>query len=178
MSRITDDTVVYRAPNRTEHDALRGMARTSFAATFGEVFEPTPLSEFLDRNFGAGGTMHGDLGNADVAWFVAFHQSQPVGYAKLTPLRAPVSSPRSGALELQQIYVLEQWQGRGVAAQLMEWALRAARVEEASEIYLTVFDHNERAKRFYRRYGFAEVGRCGFSLGDRVYDDRIWRRGL
>lgn len=48
----------------------------------------------------------------------------------------------------------------------MSWALAAA--VRAPEVYLTVFDHNERAKRFYRRYGFADVGRCTFALGDRI----------
>ena len=60
----------------------------------------------------------------------------------------------------------------------MQWALATARMEDAPEIYLTVFDHNARAKRFYTRHGFAEVGRCTFRLGERVDDDRIWRKAL
>lgn len=52
----------------------------------------------------------------------------------------------------------------------------AAAAATATEIYLTVFDHNTRAKRFYTRYGFTEVGRCTFTLGDRIDDDRIWMR--
>ena len=57
-------------------------------------------------------------------------------------------------------------------------ALATASADDAPEIYLTVFDHNERAKRFYRRYGFAEAARCTFTLGDRVDDDRVWRLTL
>jgi ribosomal protein S18 acetylase RimI-like enzyme len=74
--------------------------------------------------------------------------------------------------------VLSDWHGLGVADRLMSWALATAASDQAPEVYLTVFDHNERAKRFYRRYGFAEVGRCTFALGDRIDDDRIWRRRL
>jgi ribosomal protein S18 acetylase RimI-like enzyme len=81
-------------------------------------------------------------------------------------------------MELQQIYVLRPWHGQGVADRLMQWALSAARTEKASEIYLTVFDHNQRAKRFYTRHGFGEVGRCDFKLGDRLDDDRVWRKLL
>lgn len=104
--------------------------------------------------------------------------AQPIGYAKLTPLRAPAPSPLPGAVELQQIYVLSEWHGSGVADHLMNWALATAAAAQAPEIYLTVFDHNERAKRFYSRYGFGEVGRCVFKLGDRSDEDRIWRRSL
>lgn len=81
-------------------------------------------------------------------------------------------------MELQQIYVLRPWHGQGVADRLMKWALDQACAERAPEIYLTVFDHNQRAKHFYTRHGFAEVGRCTFILGDRVDDDRIWRKTL
>jgi diamine N-acetyltransferase len=37
---------------------------------------------------------------------------------------------------------------------------------------------NARAKRFYSRHGFIEVGHCTFTLGDRVDDDRVWRKVL
>jgi predicted kinase len=36
----------------------------------------------------------------------------------------------------------------------------------------------ERAKRFYTRHGFSEVGHCTFMLGDRVDDDRVWRKPI
>jgi ribosomal protein S18 acetylase RimI-like enzyme len=60
----------------------------------------------------------------------------------------------------------------------MNWAVKTARSTGAPELYLTVFDHNERAKRFYTRHGFEAVGRCTFKLGDHGYDDRIWRKVL
>jgi ribosomal protein S18 acetylase RimI-like enzyme len=103
---------------------------------------------------------------------------QVIGYVKLTTLTAPAPAPRPGAMELQQIYVLSPWHGRGVAEKLMTWALDTARATGAPEIYLAVFDHNTRAKRFYSRHGFYEVGRCTFQLGDQIDDDRVWRRAL
>jgi diamine N-acetyltransferase len=60
----------------------------------------------------------------------------------------------------------------------MRWSIDTALQPRSPELYLTVFDHNERAKRFYRRYGFREVGRCTFTLGGVDYDDRIWCRPL
>jgi ribosomal protein S18 acetylase RimI-like enzyme len=79
---------------------------------------------------------------------------------------------------LHQIYVLREWHGRGVAERLMHWALDRARSLGAPEIYLTVFEHNGRAKRFYTRHGFVEVGLCIFQLGNRNDEDRVWRKAL
>lgn len=122
--------------------------------------------------------MEKDFSNPEALWRVAAHHAGLIGYAKLTPLRAPAPAPHPAAKELQQLYVLRAWHGRGVADSLMDWALTTARTEGAPEIYLTVFDHNHRAKRFYTRHGFSEVGRCTFRLGDRVDDDRVWRKAL
>jgi GNAT superfamily N-acetyltransferase len=154
------------------------MARRSFTETFSHLYEAGPFSDFLDSAYAAGGTMDRDLNDPLVRWLVAFVDDEPVGYAKLTPLRAPTPAPSTGAVELQQMYVLTPWHGLGVASRLMEWALATAADLHAPELYLTVFDHNERAKHFYRRYGFSEVGHCQFVLGDRIDDDRVWRRRL
>jgi ribosomal protein S18 acetylase RimI-like enzyme len=122
--------------------------------------------------------MERDFANPTIQWQVAAIANQPIGYAKLSSLTAPTPSPQPGAMELQQIYVLKPWHGQGVAEELMNWAITTARAAGAPEIYLTVFDHNARAKRFYTRHGFSEVGHCTFQLGNRIDDDRVWRKSL
>jgi GNAT superfamily N-acetyltransferase len=154
------------------------MAREVFSDTFGHLFDPGQFSQFLDQSYEPGGTMERDFGNPDISWFIAAADGKPIGYAKLSPLVAPAPAPQVGAMELRQIYVLRQWHGQGVADRLMEWALDLTRAKGSPEIYLTVFDHNQRAKRFYARHGFVEVGHCSFKLGDRVDDDRVWRKRL
>ena len=64
------------------------------------------------------------------------------------------------------------------AQALMGWALDWARTAGYARIYLSVFIDNHRAKAFYRRYGFAEVGRNPFRVGTTIDDDRIWRLDL
>ena len=173
-----NEEVRYFAPD-TEHAAdLRAMARRCFADTFSHLYDSEPFGEFLDHVYGERGSMSKDLLDPTMEWLTAEAGGQIIGYAKLRELGAPAPNPQKGALELQQIYVLREWQGLGVAGRLMQWALDRGRALGAPEIYLTVFDHNERAKRFYTRHGFTEVGRCTFRLGNRVDDDRVWQRAL
>jgi GNAT superfamily N-acetyltransferase len=165
-------------PDAALLERLLPVARSIFTETFGRLYEAHAFESFCDRVYLPGGAMTEDFKAPGVRWRVAVADSEPVGYAKLTPLRAPAIGARNGAMELQQIYVVSGWHGTGVADSLMKWGLDTARAQGAPEVYLTVFDHNERAKRFYARYGFEEVGRCTFQLGDRIDDDRIWRRVL
>jgi ribosomal protein S18 acetylase RimI-like enzyme len=175
---MTDRSVALVAPDQALLEHLLPVARRIFTETFGALYDRGDFERFCDATYRPGGTMSRDFVDPRVQWRVATAWDEPIGYAKLTPLRAPAARPQAGAMELQQIYVLSDWQGAGVAARLMDWSLATARAQGAPEIYLTVFDHNERAKRFYARHGFEEVGRCTFQLGERIDDDRIWRARL
>ncbi len=172
------ETIHFYTPSREFSSALGLMARQAFSDAFAHLYDSAPFLQFLDDAYGPGGKMERDFADPSIRWRVAAADNQPIGYAKLRPLVAPAPAPQPGAMELQQIYVLKPWHGRGVAEQLMDWAIDTARGDGAPEVYLTVFDHNERAKSFYTRHGFSEVGHCTFRLGDRIDDDRVWRKPL
>lgn len=166
------------SPDLSVLDTLLPIARRIFTEAFSHLYEREAFTAFCQQAYACDGAMSRDFSNPEVDWKVAIANGEVVGYAKLTPLRAPAVRPALDSLELQQIYVLADWHGSGVAQALMEWAIATARDRGAEELYLTVFDHNQRAKRFYTRHGFEEVGHCTFVLGERVDDDRIWRKRL
>jgi len=176
---VKEDTrPTYRTAVASDAKTLPPMARRVFTETFAHLFEPTAFAAFCDTAYGESGSMVKDLGDSRILWRIAEAAGQPVGYAKLRPWATPGPDAAAGALELQQIYVAAEWHGKGVARELMDWGISAARQLDATELYLTVFDHNERAKAFYSKCGFSEVGRCTFTLGGQVYDDRIWLKPL
>jgi ribosomal protein S18 acetylase RimI-like enzyme len=175
---MTNETIHFFTPPKSFAPILGAMARAAFSDTFAHLYDPAPFTQFLEEAYGAGGKMERDFADPSVRWQVAVTGDQPIGYVKLSPVVLPAPAPQPGAMELQQIYVLRPWHGRGVAEKLMSLAIEEARGQGAPEIYLAVFDHNARAKRFYGRHGFSEVGHCTFRLGDRMDDDRIWRKQL
>ena len=77
---------------------------------------------------------------------------------------------RGGAGELYQLYLGEAAKGSGVADALMEWAYAKARALGGDTLYLSVFAENHRARRFYDRHGFVEVGPYEFMVGDHADD--------
>ena len=124
--------------------------------------------------------MRGQIAAADhdIA-FVRDAAGAIIGYIKMGPVDfdLPPEQPTDDAVELHQLYVAEAAKGTGVAAALMDWGVAWAR-ERASILYLSVFTDNHRAQAFYRRYGFYDVGRNAFRVGNHIDEDRFYRLDL
>ncbi|WP_243453730.1 GNAT family N-acetyltransferase [Sandaracinobacteroides saxicola] len=148
----------------------------SFTATFGHLYPPEDLAGFLAGCDGA--AFAGELADADHGFRLAFEGDALIGFVKLGPTALPIDRAGRRAIELRQLYVDEAAKGLGVAAGLMEWALAEAARRGMEDIYLTVWIDNHRARRFYERYGFVEVGRYAFVVGGTIDDDRIMRLRL
>ena len=83
----------------------------------------------------------------------------------------------AGQIGLQRLYVDNSLHGRGVARLLMDASLAEAKEREYEVIWLGVWEHNERAYRFYQKFGFEKVGEHVFMLGaDRQIDWILTRK--
>ncbi|MEP7005228.1 MAG: GNAT family N-acetyltransferase [Sphingomonas bacterium] len=165
--------ITYRDARTIDGPALASMARRSFTETFGTLYSQSDLAAFLDEAFGANG-LPSQLSDPDFAVRLALDDGEIIGFVKMGPVTFP-GEWRPDAIELYQFYVLGPWQGQGVAQKLMEWSLDHARSHGAKEIILSVYVDNHRAQRFYERYGFSEIGRYAFRVGETIDDDRIMR---
>ena len=164
--------IAYRDATPTDAAALAAVFAESFTATFGHLYAAENLAAFLA---GCGEDAWADeLGDPGYRIRVAEADGRIIGFAKLGPPKLPVA-PRGPSAELRQLYVLKPWQGAGVAAVLMDWAITTARAVGAEELYLSVFIENERAKRFYARLGFERIGTYAFPVGNHVDEDDLMR---
>ena len=168
--------IVYRDATPADGPALSTMAQRAFTDTFGSLYRASDLAVFLDRTFGADG-LPSQLDDPAFAVRLALDGAAIAGFAKIGPVDFP-GTWSADTIELHQLYVLGAWQGEGVAQILMDWAIAAARARGARTMVLSVFVDNIRAQRFYARYGFAEIGKYEFRVGDQIDDDRIWSLDL
>jgi GNAT superfamily N-acetyltransferase len=155
--------------------ALAGVARATFEETFGSLYSAADLATFLERHTPA--DWAAEIADPAFAVLVIETGNAPVGYVKLGPPSLPFTPP-TGAIELRQFYLLAPWQGAGLGPQMMEWVLGEARARGCSEVYLSVFTDNHRARRFYAKYGFEDVGPYAFMVGNHADEDIVMRRTL
>ena len=168
-------TVAFRTAGPADARAIDRVFRTSFCATFAHLYRPEDLAAFLGQfTLEAWRT---ELADPDYGFEVAEKGAEVVGYVKLGPLKFAAAT-RGEAILLSQLYVLPDHLRAGIGRQLMDRAIAEARRRGKDELFLTVFIDNDRARRFYERYGFEVVGRYDFMVGSQADKDVIMRKAL
>ena len=86
---------------------------------------------------------------------------------------------------IDQLTVLDRWQGRGIGAALIDRSAATARQRGHEAIYLTTYRNVGWNKPFYERRGFTEVPRGDFSptlrgqfLSEIRLGHPVWQRAL
>ena len=102
----------------------------------------------------------------------------PVAYAVLTKPDLPLADITASDLELKRIYALHRFHGTGAGRGLMEKTLERAAYRQASRVLLGVYAHNQRARAFYGKAGFVQVGERRFQVGNNRYEDVIFARTI
>jgi ribosomal protein S18 acetylase RimI-like enzyme len=168
-------TITYRTGQVSDAGALDRLFDQVFCDTFGHLYAAEDLHAFL-TSYGVV-DWERDLESRECAFRVAEDDGRLVGYAKLGPVDLPIQASPSAIL-LEQIYVVSSHHGAGIASTLMDWVIEEAKRRGSTELYLTVFVDNPRARRFYDRYGFDPVGRYDFMVGNHADEDVIMRKAL
>ncbi len=167
--------IAYRDGTPADAALMAKLGAETFTETFGHLYTPENLAAFLLNHQPE--KWRGELSDPSYAVRIAEDGERAAGYCKVGPPSLPfeVTAP---TLELRQLYVLKPWHGAGVAAPFMDWAFDQARRRGAEQMFLSVFIDNHRARRFYARYGFEEVGRYDFMVGTHADHDLILRLKL
>jgi ribosomal protein S18 acetylase RimI-like enzyme len=76
-------------------------------------------------------------------------------------------------MELRRIYAVQEFIGKGVGKELMYRSIHEARQRDCDVIWLGVWEKNQRAIDFYKKWGFREVGAHLFALGDEPQNDLL-----
>ena len=159
---------------------LAALGSQTFSETFAADNTPEDMAAYLAENYGPEIQLS-ELQQARYTFLLAEMQGELVGFAKLwrdSPLGLAADEPAQGRLEVKQLYVVEDWIGTGLGAALMRRIQDLAQAENCTAIVLGVWERNERAKAFYQRYGFREIGELAFKLGADIQRDLILRKGL
>jgi ribosomal protein S18 acetylase RimI-like enzyme len=155
--------------------ALADLARRTYADAFGYSFNAADLADHLRTNL-SDGCFHRAID--DDVFLGAELRDRLIGFAQFGAVSIAVPTQSPDDQELRRLYVHADFQGQGIGTRLMEAALTHPRLKAAERIYLDVWERNQRAQAFYRRYGFAVIGaqRLAVASGGAADQDLIMVR--
>ncbi len=175
---MTEDIIVRRA--RVEDiNALADLAARSFRDAFAADNDAKNIEDYVSSSLTVE-SIHEEFDDAGNIFLIACRggYAAPVGYAKLCTTSEDPSIDDQNTVEIERIYADQAEIGRGVGAALMRTCLDMAEDLKCQTIWLGVWQQNERAIRFYERWGFATVGVRQFALGSDLQKDKVMARRL
>jgi GNAT superfamily N-acetyltransferase len=149
-------------------------ARTFFEA-FAADNTPEDMAAYLAAAFGRD-QQAAELTDSDSVFLIAEVDGVAAGYAKLHAGATPDEVTHDDPIELARLYVSHEWLGRGLAATLMQACIDEAKKKGHRTLWLGVWEHNARARAFYSKWSFREVGEHIFQLGADSQTDILMER--
>ena len=174
-----NNTINIREANNEDIETLVQIARKSFYDTFARFPENSPedLQSYLDKHY-TREALTADLAETNVAYFVAEIDGRLVGYAMLKRNSREEGITGKNPIELCRLYNLQEFIGKGIGKALMLKCLEFGKEKGHDTLWLGVWENNNLAINFYRKFGFEKCGEHVFLFGDDPQTDWLMQRNL
>ena len=169
--------IIIRKADVKDVDIICRLGVQTFEESFWQENTAEDMALFLAENFNEN-QVTGELENQESIFIVAQAQGIPVGYMKLNTGIAQTEVGHPNTLEVQRLYVLRAFKGRGIGKKLMEYALDIAKKMTMAYIWLGVWEHNKKAIGFYERFGFRQFDTHTFMVGEDAQMDWLMKLKL
>lgn len=158
-------------------DQLQEIGRETFYETFSTGNSKENMTKYLDEGFSIR-KLTTELNNNYSEFYFAILDNNVIGYLKLNSGPSQTELQDDKALEIERIYVLKEFHGKGVGQILYDKAIQIARQKNADYVWLGVWEENTRAINFYKKNGFLEFDKHIFKLGDDEQTDIMMKLKL
>ena len=156
--------IAIRRPTLEDIEVLAQMGKATFADSYQSTIGPEDLADYTADAFSVE-RIKAELNNPAIIYFLATCKTSPCGYAKLEPTPLPEGIDMPKPIELARLYASLGWMGKGIGTKLTEAGLEAAVQTGYQSCWLRVWEKNERAIEFYRRWSFSTAGAEPYFVG-------------
>ena len=157
-------------------EALSRIGAETFTETFGHLYPPQDLADFLVYAYNPERT-RADLADPARASWIVEADGAVVGYALAGPCDLPHEEVTPACGELKRLYLLKRVQGDGTGSRLLAETFAWLERDGPRRLWIGVWSENHGAQRLYGRLGFEKVGEYVVPVGQTRDREFILRRG-
>lgn len=169
--------VVIRPAQPADAEALAALARVTFYEAYDTLTQQSDLDAYTTEYYSLT-KIAKELADPRLAIWLGLRGAEAIGFMQLAAVPAPPEVKGRRPLKLDRLYLRKGAWGLGLGRRFMELMLRTATQRGHDSVWLSVWEKNPRALRFYQNWGFLDIGWEIFMTGEDKSIDRLMERRL
>lgn len=158
-------------------EILKEISINTFVDTYGEYNTEKDMSLYIQDSL-TDEALTEQLTNPDSLFYLMFDNENLVGYLKLNKAKAQNKTYDEDNVEIERIYVLNEFQHQGFGQQMLDKAIEIAKQLDKGSLWLAVWEKNNGAISFYYKNHFKQVETITFVLGKTPFTGLVMKKVL
>lgn len=172
-----DESITIRTASLEDAQAIVSLGIRTFRDTFDDVNTPENMMRYLNQTFTVK-KISEEIREPGSLFLLAERGEEIIGYARVRNSQTPVELKHFKSLEIERLYADKRFLGKRVGYLLMSQCIQFAEDNGYEVVWLGVWENNERAIAFYRKWQFERFGEHTFMLGDDAQIDWLMKKHL
>ena len=169
--------LVFKKCSVGDLDQLVQISKATFIDAFGADNSADDFKVYIDFAFNKS-KLTEELDNPCTSFFFVYADNVLVGYFKLNEKDAQSDLKGEDSLELERIYIIPEFQGKGLGKRMLQQVKKLASQSIKTFLWLGVWEHNKAAIKFYEINGFSKFGMHPYYIGKDKQMDWLMRFDL
>ena len=171
------DNLKIKECNLEDIKKVKEISIKTFYETFAAQNTEEDMNKYLKENFSYE-KMTYEINNSYSKFYIVENNDDVVAYMKINFDKAQTEEGHNNTIEVQRIYVLEDFKGKRIGKTLIQKAIEIGENNKVDYIWLGVWEHNIKAIAFYEKLGFKKFDTHIFKLGDDEQVDNLMKLAL
>jgi ribosomal protein S18 acetylase RimI-like enzyme len=165
-----------RIATKADAALIANLSRETFYNAFAPFNTKEDMDKFMNEVFTRDNLM-AELNLPDNIFLLAYVDNEIAGYVRMRDQNIPeVPLGTNNIIEIARIYTISTGIGKGIGSALIKESISIAEQKKREYIWLGVWEKNDKAIRFYERFGFRKFGEHEFVLGNDAQTDWLMMR--
>lgn len=147
----------------SDTSVLAKVGRRSLLESHGHSAPTEIMHAYVDEKF-TEEALQQELADSANIFHIIYHNSEPAGYSKIIYNQQLEQFPQQRFTKLERLYLLSEFYDLKLGHQLLQYNIDLSKQNGEQGLWLYVWKENERAMRFYNKWGFEIVGDGWFRL--------------
>lgn len=165
--------ITIKKANDKHIDVLALLGTITYNESHGHyIDDKEDLKKYLETAFSVPKTDQ-DVKNPENLFYITYLNKLPIGYAKLRLNSSHDNVDSKKSCQLERIYILNEFIPLKIGQQFLTFLEKKATKLQFNTMWLSVYEENRRALRFYEKNDFVKVGTSIFTVNDKEYENIV-----